>query len=206
MKNYEADDAVIDRMMLLRKTLKLSQYQLGQAVGVSDTTIRNYENRRSHPSLNCLNKICDIYNVNRDWLFDGKGDMLTTTVAPLSSIGDRLLMIRNREGLSQDAFGPSIGLSGSGYGNIERGIINATDRVIKDICRVYGVAEQWLRTGEGEMYEDHTEEQEFAAQLAELLADEPKSFRKRMISALIRLNDDQVDMIEKILDDIYNPN
>ncbi len=203
MTQNESEGDVIDRLVLFRKNFRLSREELGRKLGVSDATIRNYEIRRSRPSLQCLYNLCDIYNINRDWLINGKGDMcIGKTDSVDTNIGDRLHTIRTHNGLSQGEFAQSINLSRGGYVGIERNINNATDRVISDVCRVYGVKEKWLRTGEGEMYEDHSEDMDLAAQLNSLLSDEPKKFRRRLITALLKLSDEQIDILAQVLDDL----
>lgn len=51
--------------------------------------------------------------------------------------------------MNQKDFGKEIKLSGSNVGNIEVGRVGITERVIEDICSVFGVNEKWLLTGEG---------------------------------------------------------
>ena len=54
--------------------------------------------------------------------------------------------------MSQEAFGARLGLTGSGISLLESGRRNASEQVILSICREYGVNEEWLRTGAGEMF------------------------------------------------------
>ena len=54
--------------------------------------------------------------------------------------------------MSQKAFGDAIGLAQRSISNIESGTIEITQRNIDAICRVFNVNEEWLRTGEGEMF------------------------------------------------------
>lgn len=65
------------------------------------------------------------------------------------SIGERIRYLRKNKLLikSADDFGEKIGISGSNVRNIENSRINATDRVISDICTVFSVNEHWLRNG-----------------------------------------------------------
>lgn len=56
--------------------------------------------------------------------------------------------------LTQDEFAERLHISRSNMGNIEIGRISITDRVINDICMAYNVNEQWLRTGEGEIFNE----------------------------------------------------
>lgn len=63
----------------------------------------------------------------------------------------RLKQIRKYLKLSQKNFAKEIGMSQSGYGQIEIGDRPISDRLIKSICMAFNVNENWLRTGEGEM-------------------------------------------------------
>lgn len=51
-------------------------------------------------------------------------------------------------------FANAIGVSQPFVSELCSGAKSPSDRTISDICRVYNVNEQWLRTGEGEMFLD----------------------------------------------------
>lgn len=68
------------------------------------------------------------------------------------TIGERIRLIRKETGLNQTDFGEKVGLRQSSLGQIESGVRNATDRTIILICEKYGVREEWLRNGTGEMF------------------------------------------------------
>lgn len=67
-------------------------------------------------------------------------------------IFERLKYIRKTLNLTQKNFAKEIGMSRSGYGQIEIGDRPISDRLIKSICMAFNVNENWLRTGEGEMF------------------------------------------------------
>ena len=64
----------------------------------------------------------------------------------------RVYAIRKALKLSQDEFGKRIGVTRSAVSNYESGGRSITDQVALAICREYNVNEEWLRTGEGEMF------------------------------------------------------
>ena len=68
------------------------------------------------------------------------------------TIGERIRLIRKETGLNQTDFGEKVGLRQSSLGQNESGVRNATDRTIILICEKYGVREEWLRNGTGEMF------------------------------------------------------
>ena len=51
-----------------------------------------------------------------------------------------------------------------------------------------GINIDWLLTGEGEMFEPQTRDEELAAAFGDLLGDPDDSFKKRFISALLKLD------------------
>lgn len=76
-------------------------------------------------------------------------------------------ILRKNLNMTQREFAEKLGLSQNFIAQIESGSKIPSDRTVSDICRVFHVAESWLRTGEGEMYdlpEDRT-----AAIVADLL-------------------------------------
>ena len=67
-------------------------------------------------------------------------------------MNERLKILRKTLKLSGEKFGEKIGVKRSAISQIETGKNNLSDQIIKSICTVYNVSEEWLRTGEGEMF------------------------------------------------------
>ena len=67
------------------------------------------------------------------------------------TIGERIKKIRKEAGLTLDKFGERIGVKKASLSQIENGRNGASDQTIMMIAREFGVSEDWLRTGEGEM-------------------------------------------------------
>lgn len=72
-------------------------------------------------------------------------------------MNERVKQLRQTLRLSGEKFGSRIGLSRFAISNIENGKNNLTDQTILSICRVYNVNEDWLRTGQGEMFVSTTQ-------------------------------------------------
>lgn len=62
--------------------------------------------------------------------------------------------LRKHLKLSQNAFGEQLGVSRSVVNNWERGAVEPTEMVILHIRNTFNVNEHWLRTGEGEMFQE----------------------------------------------------
>lgn len=52
----------------VRKEKKLSQVELGKAVGVSRSTIANWENGRTSPATTYILKLANFFNITTDYL------------------------------------------------------------------------------------------------------------------------------------------
>lgn len=114
-------------------------------------------------------------------------------------LNDRIAKIRRNAGLTQKNFGASIGgLTQNYIWMLEKGERVPGDRTIADICRTYGVSEHWLRTGKGEMYIPLTRDEQIAEFVGDMLKDEDDTFKKRLVSVLARLNENEWEMLEKV--------
>lgn len=113
---------------------------------------------------------------------------------------DRIKLIRKEDGLSQEAFASSISLSRNMIAQVEMGTRILSDRSIRDICRIYKVNEEWLRTGEGEMRQPRSENQVIAEFVNEVMESKSDDFKKRLINALSQLDEDEW----KVLEDLAN--
>jgi len=65
---------------------------------------------------------------------------------------DRIRKVRRELDLTQQEFADRIGIKRGAITNYEIGRNEPIDAVISLICREFNVCEEWLRTGEGEMF------------------------------------------------------
>lgn len=65
---------------------------------------------------------------------------------------EQLKALRKSVNLSQEEFGKRLGVGKSAISYLESGRSNLTDQMIILICKEFNVNEDWLRTGEGEMF------------------------------------------------------
>lgn len=109
----------------------------------------------------------------------------------------RILSVRKSLKLSQDKFGDKIGITGATVSRLESGDRAVTDSMFKLICSTYNVNEHWLRTGEGEMFNQDPND-ELSYLVGKLLADD-NPFRKRFITEMMELEDEQWEDIENFI-------
>lgn len=79
----------------------------------------------------------------------------------------RLKELRLKIGLSQSDFAGKLLMSQNQLSLIELGKRNLTNRTINDICREFNVNENWIRTGEGNIF--NTEDSEINNEIANLV-------------------------------------
>lgn len=62
-----------ERLQKLRKMLHLSQEEISTQIGISYRAYTSYERGDRKPSIDFLEKLVKVYNVNLNWLIAGVG-------------------------------------------------------------------------------------------------------------------------------------
>lgn len=113
---------------------------------------------------------------------------------------DRIREVREHFGLSMEKFGSRIGIGKASISLLESGKNNPSIQTIALICREFGVNEQWLRTGEGEMFE-----QTRASVLDRLSTEYDLSREQRsVIEAFLDLDPQERDVILKYVHNVFD--
>lgn len=117
---------------------------------------------------------------------------------------NRIIEVRNCVGkngkkMTQEEFASRLNLSRTFINQIEVGTKNPSDRTILDICKEFNVNENWLRTGEGEMFLPEDRDTELARLTVDLLTEESDSFKNRFVSLLARMTDEEWLLLEKMV-------
>lgn len=117
-------------------------------------------------------------------------------------MGERVRELRKTLGLSGEKFGEKIGLKRNSLSQIETGKNNLSEQSILAICREFNVNEEWLRYGTGEMFKDMSLDEEIISFIGEIQWDASSTFKKRFISAIAKLSDEEWKVLEKIIVDM----
>lgn len=64
-----------ERLKKLRKTLDMTQQEFADRIGIKRNSLANYETGRNTPIDAIIVSICREFNVNEEWLREGKGEM-----------------------------------------------------------------------------------------------------------------------------------
>lgn len=118
------------------------------------------------------------------------------------NISERIRLLRKEHlHITQEALGEPLGLTRANIANIEAGRIAVTERVILSICKEFNVNENWLRTGNGEMFEELTEQQKLMKYTALLLKNKDSAIATAIQTLIVtyeQLDDTSKATLEKI--------
>lgn len=113
-------------------------------------------------------------------------------------MNERIALVRKSLGLTQEKFAEQVGLSRNFMWMIESGTRVPSDRTISDICREFNVNETWLRTGEGDMFNQITRSEKITAFLTDITADEGDDFKRRFVEMLAELEPEDWKLLERM--------
>lgn len=120
------------------------------------------------------------------------------------TIGERVKTLRKELGLTLEKFANPIGIHRGSLSAIENDKSGVSDRTLLAICREYGVSEEWLRDGVGEMFVPVTRNEKIARFAGELMKDETPDFRRQLVEILADLNDEQWDALADFAEKLAN--
>lgn len=117
------------------------------------------------------------------------------------SIGERIKKLRKHLDLTQQKFGERLGIKGNTVAQYELGRNEPIDAVLSLLCKEFNVNENWLRTGEGEMFERLTEQQKLMKYTALLLKNKDSAIATAIQTLIVtyeQLDDTSKATLEKI--------
>lgn len=118
-----------------------------------------------------------------------------------NTINSRFKMLREACNKSQEELGKAIGISKSGISDIENGRRRVTEQHIIMLRNwsEFSVNEEWLRTGQGEMFIELDREEELASWFGSMLnPNNDNEFMKKFIHMLSKLDISDWQTLEKM--------
>lgn len=95
-------------------------------------------------------------------------------------MNEQIKKLRKTLGLTLEKFGEQLGVGKSAISKLEKGERNVTEQMFKSICRISWngrlVNENWLRTGEGDMFLELLPEDEIGICVSELIENKDNPF------------------------------
>ncbi|WP_242877514.1 helix-turn-helix transcriptional regulator [Eisenbergiella tayi] len=116
-------------------------------------------------------------------------------------IRDRIGKVREHEKKSQEEFGSILGVTKSTISLLETKKREPSERLLRDICREFGVNEIWLRTGEGgedNMFTQINPADRYSINLATLTVSENK-FIQNAVNYLAEADPKKLEVLEDFM-------
>ena len=111
---------------------------------------------------------------------------------------ERIKELRKALGLTQQKFADGMGVKQNTIAQYESGRNAPIDAVVTLICRTYGVNETWLRTGEGEMFQPKSRNDELLDYARRIAEGDPGSIQAQLLTVMTRLTDAQWEVLAQV--------
>lgn len=118
----------------------------------------------------------------------------------MSELKDRLRELRKTTGLSQTDFAEKLGCGRGTIKNLEEGKTDISPTFADLVCRIYGCNVIWLETGDGEMFQPMTIDEQIAGFVGDVLSDKGDAFQKRVMRILASLGPEGWKALSDFLD------
>ena len=99
---------------------------------------------------------------------------------------ERVRMLRKELSLTQSDFGKKVGVGKTAISKIEKSENSLTDRMFNSICREFNVNEDWLRSGEGDMFLPFEDE---VAEMVSQLLEASNPFYDMILDMMVSFNE-----------------
>ncbi len=116
------------------------------------------------------------------------------------TIGERVKVVRKETKLSQEEFAHKLGFDTRGaIANLELGRTEAPDKLLSLISNIFGVREEWLRTGEGDMrMGEDAQSEKIEDFINGVVRDDDDTFKKRFLELLAGLDPADWELLERM--------
>ena len=148
-KLYWVKCMIGNNLKFCREELEMTQAELGNVFGVSDSTIRGWENAYDTMPLKKLVKFCNQFNYSIDFVLGltRKNKKYSDNIKlDKVKIGKNLKSLRDKLDLSQQTIADKCSISRSTYSHYEIGMNLITTLTLYTICKIYKLSiDEFLR-------------------------------------------------------------
>lgn len=128
-------------LRLLRKEQGLSLKQLGEIIGVAESTISLYETGKRQPDQTTLLKIADYFDVSTDYLLDRTNLYLNNDVSIFSM---RLKELRKDAKMTREELAKLLNIGTSSISRYEFANVIPNVKILKKISNIFNVSVDYL--------------------------------------------------------------
>lgn len=112
-------------------------------------------------------------------------------------LSDRVKTVREALHLSQREFGEKLGVSRDVISNMEYGRATPKELFLRHMCGICNVNEQWIQTGEGEMFQNNPIEYRKADEALKIFKSLRPEFQDYALEQIRKLSELQGKMEDK---------
>lgn len=117
----------------------------------------------------------------------------------LKMIGERIQLIRKNSELSQEAFAKQLSVTRNIVAKYENGLVDPPGLFLNHLCIKFGVSEEWLKNGVGEIYSITTDDDLFSEKLGKILMSD-NDMIKDIVTKATELDEDYLKMLHQLID------
>lgn len=132
-----------NNLKFCREELEMTQTELGNIFGVSDSTVRGWENAYDSMPLKKLIKFCNNFNYSVDYVLalTRKNQLYPNHIKlDKKHIGKKLKELRKKSNLSQQKIADICSISRSTYSHYEIGLTLITTLTLYTLCKHYKIS------------------------------------------------------------------
>ena len=109
----------------------------------------------------------------------------------------RVNELRKALGLTLEKFAEPLGVKKAAISKIENAQVSLTEQMANSICLVYGVSEEWLKTGKGQMLVDRPLADELKEKIDSFIPKEEEDFRLRLVRMILAMDRQDMGKLEQ---------
>ena len=113
----------------------------------------------------------------------------------MEALNERINTLISTLGIRKTAVADRLNVSQAFVSQLCAGKTNPSDRTISDICREFNVNEEWLRTGEGEMFKPKSRNEELFEFVTNAIG-EPTGIQAQLLTVMAQLSVEQWELLD----------
>lgn len=117
-------------------------------------------------------------------------------------ISERILEVINKKASSKSNFASTLKVTPAYISKIINKGATPSERLIDDICEKYYIRKEWLLNGTGTMENLLAKDEQIASMFTGVLKLDEEDFKRRLVSALAKLDEDGWAKLEELIDAI----
>ncbi len=142
IERSEKQEGIRMNLRKLREKAGLSQAELGNLVGLKQTTISQYESGAREPNLDLTQKIADVLDVSLDELV--RPLPLQVESNEKEDLGQTIANLRKQNNLTQAELGAKLGVIKQTISSWENGVSSPSNETLANIASIFDVSVDYL--------------------------------------------------------------